>query len=199
MKNFNLKKFKQETNGKWKIEFTGIGSDGKNELHDLTFDRIPHQDLFDIMKKLKRLLALSNDLFVHRKELNLKSQDQINLEAAEIALAKMDQIVIDSMSVSGFYLKGKEDNLSVVITGKHNTYHTAVAMNSPLIKLEGDAFGFEPEVKEVVDELIHEVKLYLFDCKCSGGDLFNNAEETNEEEGGNHEDVKEETEETIEA
>ena len=70
MKNFNLKKFKQETNGKWKVNFTGIGSDGKNELHELTFDRIPHSDLTGAMKKLERLLAMSNDLYVHRKDLN---------------------------------------------------------------------------------------------------------------------------------
>lgn len=173
MKNFNLKSFKQDPNsGKWVASFEFEDAKGKKVfVKEMTFDRIPSSDLVQAMKPLGKLLGKANDLFVHRKDLKLKAADKKKVEAAEIGLSKMDELVLQSVKVSGISLKGTGDSKGVVIIGKREVHHTAVAMNSPFIHFNGDSFGFEAEVKEAVEAFAEEARLYIVEYKYNDGTL----------------------------
>lgn len=179
---FELKKIKVK-DGKvtaiYKIPDTSNGSATK-DLIELESDRIPHTDLTGALKALEMFLADSNDLRVHRKDLGLKKGDKTKLEAAEVALLKMDEIIYQSVKVSGVAIKGDDENRSIVITGKHEVHHTAVAMNSPSISLNGESFGWEETLKPIIDNVIEEARLYVIERKSSQLQMDFDKQETEE-------------------
>jgi len=138
-----------------------------------TCSRISHPDLPNALDKLSWFVAESNDLLINRKVSDiLKAKKKSYKEIASV-LKNVDAQMIDDITVTGVSFKGNEENRAVVITGKRSFHHTGGALNSPLITLDSDTFGFEESMKEPLEKVIDEVMAYVFDLK---GSLFGETE-----------------------
>lgn len=168
---FILKQVKQNDTGKIEMAFNLKFDDGSIEANGgTTYDRPPHPDFFMAMKQMDRFLADANKLRAHRtfdSDQKLEPALRKAWEEAEPILKKLDKIVYTSVISSGIAVKGDNGKRRVIITGKHNVFTTAVAMNSALISENGDSFGFEGEFFAAVDRFAEECRAFIQDKKSS--------------------------------
>lgn len=130
-----------------------------------------HSDLTDAIAQLNKYVAESNGMIIDIPEGSTKELVKF--------INKLNTKTRASVTATGVAIKGKGENVSVVITGKRSFLHTGGAMNSPNISLAGDTFGFESAIAPLLDAIIEEVKLYVFDGK---GGLFGAKAEEEEPE-----------------
>lgn len=89
---------------------------------------------------------------------------------------------------TGFKISGKEENEAVILYGSRTLPNAKdIYLESPSQKYHGDIFEYEHsgDLKELIDECVSEVELYLFEGKHAPdvqGDLFEQEEETGEQE-----------------
>lgn len=179
---FKLHKVKQEPNGKVKVNYSLINADaGTTDEFEVKPDRMPHPDFFSALKKLDVFLCDSNSLRMHRTLLAAKvapSKKAKITGAGEELIELLDKEILATVQASGVVLFGSDDHRACVITGKHNTFNTAVAMNSPKISENGDTFGFETDLFKAIDELIQESHDYVIKHKSSQLNMFSEQPET---------------------
>lgn len=174
--NFQLKSIKIASDGKVEISFiTSNGEEGRASYDELVMisDRYPHPDLKEAIRKLNIPLADANGLRPYRELPHIAPGKLEKWDAKEVQsiLETLDTQVYASVIPSGISLSGKDHSLAVVITGKHEVHGTAVAMNSPRIHVNGDTFGFESSVFEIVDEIIEEARKFVIERKSAQGEL----------------------------
>lgn len=164
MSEFELKKVKLDGQ---KIEVIKY-SDGSGEYEYYPDkNKLCHPDLVEAIEVLVPYLVDSNDLRVHRKEVKMAPAVKEAATKMEGAFKLMDELINESVTVTGISISGDENNRGVVITGKRKVHHTGVAMNSPQIKMNGDSFGFESTVDDLVEDIITEVRAYVIDGKSA--------------------------------
>ena len=88
-----------------------------------------------------------------------------------------DQELGESVTVTGVDVSGKDDLKGLIITGKKAVTSGAVAMNSPRIRFNGSAFGFEEQVETFFGIHVTEVFKALYDNKSAQLTLFGEAPE----------------------
>lgn len=158
---FILHKCKVNDKGHLEIEYTT-----DRGAYEFTSKDVPHPDLHNALMALNPFLADANELRSHRLvKFPPKTQ-------AEDILKEMDRLVYESIHVSGLSLSGDEDHLAAVISGKHKVKGTAVAMNTPLIRTNGDSMGFETDLFPLIDKVREEVRLFIFEDKKFQSEIF---------------------------
>jgi len=126
-------------------------------------------DLNTELNGLAEYLAKSNDMILEMPKGAVKEVVKL--------INRLNKKTMESITVTGVAFKGKGDNVSIVITGKRKFLHTGGALNSPNIHLAGETFGFENALNPILDRIIEQVKLYVFDGK---GGLFEHEEKEKE-------------------
>jgi hypothetical protein len=170
--NFILKKVKLTSEGKVEVIYHepdhSMGAATKNVI-TITSDRTPHPDLTLAIKALTPYLADCNSLRSHRQleGVKLNKSENTALTAVEEIFAKLDQKVFSAVIPTGIDIKGDEDNTRVIITGKHTTGNTAVALNSPNISLNGDTWGFEQGIADALEVIKEEVRAFVIEKKSA--------------------------------
>lgn len=174
--NFILKKFKVDGRKRITAKFEQLSYDGDvstADVHEVFSSRVCHPDLMELLDGLKMTMAVANDLLPHRNLGKIPPKQREQVDALSKLWHKMDQEVIDGITVTGLAIQGDEESQSVVITGKRDVKgknrerFTSVALNSPKIMLGGDIFGFEAELAEDVERIIDEVYLYYAERKSA--------------------------------
>jgi hypothetical protein len=172
MSEFTLKKIKIGSDGKVNIIYlesdTSQGAAVKDVIERVS-DRIPHPDLTMAVKRLTPFLIGSNSLMSHRliDAIKTSKAEKTQIEKMEPVFLKLDEVVRKSVEVSGLAISGSDDNICIIITGKHYTGNTAVAINSPKLHINGDTWGFESKIEDVIFEIIEEAKAFVIDRKSA--------------------------------
>lgn len=172
---FQLKKVKVDDAGKCEISYLHTITEKEiaySDTHIVSSPRICHQDLKNILKELVVYLADANSLKPHRALPKMSAKPQDAIKQLKQVFNQMDQEIHDSITVTGIALAGDEESESVVVTGKRRVHHTGVALNCPTMHKNGDSFGFESKVFEIVEKIKEEVFLYLTENKRSDITLF---------------------------
>lgn len=169
---FDLKKIKINPDGKVEISYKSEnGEEGRASYDEIVVisDRWPHPDLREAIKKLNVFLADANGLRPYRNLPHIPPGkiEKWNQKEIQDILEVLDNHVYAGVEASGIALYGKDHDLGVIITGKHQTKTSAVAMNSPKLRVNGDSFGFEASVFDVVDEIVEEARKFVFDKKSA--------------------------------
>jgi hypothetical protein len=155
---FQLKKSKRK-NGTIEVDYTlNVNSSGA----------IRHPAIHDIVQSPHPDLEKSIDVF-HEHLVNSWGLDTEN------------ESVKNEISVTGIDISGKDEMRGCIITGKKTVISGAVAMNSPRIRFSVDAFGFEQEVNQLVDDHVKEIFAALYEGKSA--QLQIGFPETKESEG----------------
>lgn len=133
-----------------------------------------HQDLKDSFQNLhKHLAVLCDQVKVKGRSLEAFNHDSFGL-----------------FSVSGFTIRGNEDNEGVVISGHRDGQYGNVNLNTPFTKYDDEEYPFTSELAEQIEAAVYEVEQYLFEGKKAPdrqlafdfGDEFEDAESVVEEE-----------------
>ena len=167
---FELSTLKVDKEGRVNFAWRDIIKEGDAIYADkkvLESPRICHPDLKDALENLQDTLAEANGLYSHRRLQTMEPalREFMEDKKGQRILKKLDDIVCDSVKVSGISMGGDLETGWCVITGKHEVHNTAVAMNSPKISFGGEAFGFEDSLKSLVEILIDEAFEYVFNAK----------------------------------
>lgn len=177
---FKLHKVKQKPNGKIEVNYSIVNSEaGTTDKYIVEPDRAAHPDFFNALKRLDVFLCDSNSLRFHRLLEGMKlepKKKKLIAEAGDV-FAILDKEILATVQASGVVVFGSEDHRGCVVTGKHRTHNTAVALNSPKISENGDTFGFETDLFAAVDALIEETEAYIIRGKSSQMNLFEQKEE----------------------
>ena len=167
-----LKKIKLDADGKVSVVYhepdNSTGSATKDVI-ERTSDRTPHPDLTAAIKTLTPFLTDSNALRPHRDwgTLKLTKPEIKKMNDLGPILDKLDEFVFSSVIPSGIAISGNDEHTAVVITGKHMTGNTAVAMNSPKISLNGDTWGFEQGIEDALETILEEARLFIVEKKSA--------------------------------
>jgi hypothetical protein len=169
---FDLKKIKINPEGKVEISYKSENSEEGRASYDeyvVISDIFPHPDLRNAIKKLSIYLADANGLRAYRNLPHIPPAkiEKWNQKEIQDILDVLDNHVYATVQASGIALSGKDHDLAVIITGKHETKTASVAMNSPRIRVTGDSFGFEASVFDVVDEVIEEARKFVEEKKSA--------------------------------
>ena len=78
---------------------------------------------------------------------------------------EFDEIQFEGFTVSGFEIKGRDENLGVTIKGSRDGKYGTVNLSSPVAKYESSDYPFISELGLDIDSCIEEVEAYLFDGK----------------------------------
>ena len=133
--------------------------------------REPHPDLVTKIETLKPFLAKmwGINYAVVIAESKDFGGDPKHIDAMKRAyLERLKDIVVTSISV-----KGKDEKMAVVITGKMRMYKNIFQpMNSGRIQINQKLYGFENDLQDLVPKICEEVFEYLFNGKCANPTLF---------------------------
>lgn len=179
---FALQKVKRNPNGGLYVEFQVEERDG-NEIRwdDMKkgSSKIQHSDFNNVLDRMTshvaRCLNFSWIKTVMEssslKTAEAKAFDQLEKIIEAGLKAAESNIVVNGITISGSDKKKQVIIMSTLTTGNKKK----VAINTPLILLEADIFGFEQELVDDVDELVEETFAYLFKNKKAQLDIFDNA------------------------
>ncbi len=78
---------------------------------------------------------------------------------------EIDEIEYEGFTVSGFEIKGRDENHGVTIIGTREGKYGTVNLKSPVAKYDSSAYPFISELGLDVNDAIAEVEAYLFDGK----------------------------------
>lgn len=167
---FELSTIKVDKEGRVVAKWREIINEGDSVYADtksIETPRICHPDLQEALENLRECLAKANGLYSHRLISNMEPalREFMENKSGVRILNKLDGIITESVEVSGVSLGGDLETGWCVITGKHKVHNTAVAMNSPKIKFNGETFGFEETLSGLVKNLVDEVYEYIFNAK----------------------------------
>lgn len=130
-----------------------------------------HPDLIELFVRIKPILAR---VFNITSFLTCISTDDFKANKMQKEIAEdFAKEMMNNIEVRGISLSGKDDNVGVIITGLFTTYNNQKTyINSPIIKLSVESFGFEEELEEIVTEIEEEVYDFLFKGKKAQLELF---------------------------
>lgn len=174
---FNLETVKLPKNGGLMVEYSYQVASGQDthEIHDKhETTENPHPDLTAIMRKLKDYLIV-----VHRMDMVSKIVNQKQFKATDeqkkIADGAMDELK-QNIRVNKISLYESAEKRAVIITGVNNAItDQGMALNTHKIHLDSYTYGFEPELSNVVEDLIAECYEFVFNHKIEQPELFENS------------------------
>lgn len=129
----------------WKLEEELPGHSRKSSTESCT---VPvHDHLKFAIQKLHKHLALICD------------------QVKQPKAADFENIEFEGFIVSGFEIKGREENHGVTIKGSREGKYGTVNLTSPIAKYDSSSYPFISELGLDVNDAIAEVEAYLFDGK----------------------------------
>lgn len=177
---FQLKAVKLKANGAGvSVTYNKHGvSGGVAVSTDVTevCNRVPHPDLVKSIQSLTVYLAMPlhltalTDLGIVREDDPQAIQKAIKQLMPTIESRQRE--ILDRIDVRALSLSGSEGNQGAIISGVLSYKSYATNINSPRLRLSGDALGNEIALTETIDEIIDEVYSYLFKGKQAQLDAF---------------------------
>lgn len=155
---FRLKKVKIESN-KVVIEFKDQEKDINNHII-VKSNQMPHDDLMEIMRKVKGVLI---DMFNLRKGFDV-GEKYLRGEKKN----KLDEVLDtlrDKIKVNGVTLSGDNEDMVLLSGVMVSANDKLVALNTPLIDIDGEVLGYEESLREDIKRLKREVYSYVFEGK----------------------------------
>jgi hypothetical protein len=181
--NFTLSKVKRFPNGGLEAHFITEERDGSEiyqDTHIKKCTKVQHKDLDAALDRLRpHMSRVMGDHWIKAvmtstelKEGEKKAFDQLQ-KIIDSGLKTQE----DKIEITGISISGKEEKRNVIITAKrYMDNKKVIAINSPLIALNGTVFGFEVDLQQDIDEIIEETEAYLFKGKKAQLDLFDKQE-----------------------
>lgn len=118
--------------------------------HNVKGEGIVDEDLKIALSKLNVHLAIIDGVFSHK-----------GIEIDKVNKFHNHETTQD-YTVSGFKLKGEEDNLSIVLIGSKHVFNGRMDMETPKIALDNmGGYQFHKELKAATEQAILEVELYI--------------------------------------
>ncbi len=164
---FKLQKLKRLNGGGIHVEFETKRVEENETFYDnekLDSSREPHEDFLSKIRALKSYLC---EIFGFTDLKTIVKHEDFKATKAQIKSAETGyQNKIANIEITGFSIHGKDDNKNVIINGKFGIQKLGVvALNTPRIKFSNNLYGWEQDLKELVEELSHEAYLYLYENK----------------------------------
>ena len=172
--NFTLNKVKLVKNGGLDVHFEVVEVFG-DETYTNKYHIESAKDIHpDLAKQFKLLRPIMGRIFNLTSYLSMVECKDFNASKAQVDYARdFASKVLENIEVRGVSLSGKDDNIGVVLTGQYmvsNNMQTCI--NSPKIKIDGDHFGFEQDLYDILSMIESEVYAFLFKGKKAQLELF---------------------------
>jgi hypothetical protein len=183
---FDLQKIKIEKGGSGVIiDFKVTGGDSIPTIsHSVENPQFPHPDMLNAIDELKDFLikAVGKET-IHSEKIiaGFKGKFKKETEFAELENAIEEHIKGErtKITVTGVAISGYESNRGAIITGTYLCRNgSKIALNSPRIRFEGEMFGFEGELSEIVQVIQSEAYQYTFKDKQAQQQIVFGEEET---------------------
>lgn len=172
LESFELKSLKLIKGGGLALDYSVSSVEESDTYTDTMLKkspRTPHPDLENLVLGLNKYVAsvhgmsVSSVLKKMAPTATAKLQDSINTVIPSVK--QIEDELLNNIEVTGISLSGSETNRGVVITAVNRNNKEGMALNTCRIQFARDKWGWEFELDEKIDKILHEVKAYLFDGK----------------------------------
>ena len=186
---FALQKLKLLKDGGMEVIHTIMVSDGSitaMENRVIQSPNVPHPALLDRIMKLTEYLMRSVGMYDFQTALmsdTLEKEERLAARQLKPVIEKFLTHRLSIAKVIGISLSGEAKNEGVIISGTYTTPTTTIAINSPRIIFDRDAFGFEQELKEKIDEIVDEAYEYTYEGKKAQASLLDKEDFEGNEQG----------------
>lgn len=173
-KSFALSKVKTLKDGGLDVHYEvteTIGNESYTNKYHVESAKDIHPDL---RKCFDRLRPIMGRIFNITSFLSMvETYDfKANKNQKEVARNFADEM-LKNIEVRGVSYSGQDDNVGVVLTGLFTVSNNQkTAINSPRLKFNTEAFGFEEELEAIVADIENEVYAFLFKGKKAQLELF---------------------------
>lgn len=174
---FELQKVSIPNGGGLSVEFK-YGKSMRDEYHEFEDKHQssvePHPDLVARIRSLKGFYL---EVTRMRTIYKVIFQDRFGAskEQQEIAKAALDELQ-RYVKITKISLSGKEDNSAVIITGVVEAETgQGMAYNTHRVKLNEEVYGWEENLKQIIEEIHDEVYEYIYGGKVLAPDMFDNS------------------------
>lgn len=179
---FVLQKVKRSQSGGLEVVYQTEERDGSEIFWDEQSKKcrkVQHQDLNNVLDRMKSHVARALNfswIKIVMESGSLKATESKAFDQVEKIIEAGLKAAEDNIVVNGISLTGTDKKRQVIIMATMTTDNKKkVAINTPLILLGADIFGFESELSDDVEELMEETFLYLFKNKKAHLELFENS------------------------
>lgn len=171
---FKVSKVKLITNGGLDCHFETETSESSEIFHDkyhAESSKDIHPDLRQKFKELRPILARIYHLTFFSELMGL---DEFSATEEQESIAmKLENEILEKINVKGIAISGKDANKGIVITGTFKADSNQVmAINSHRMKFTDTRYGFEEEMKRIVDGIVDETYQFLFEGKRAQLSMF---------------------------
>jgi hypothetical protein len=132
-------------------------------------DLVPHPDLINAINEMKPFLAQCFGVITIKDFQAFKSLKAKEKQAVKDLAKIIDTLTVtrmEAIEVSGCSLSGDDDKIAIVMTGKMTQANQSkVAINSPRIATHQNTFGFEEDLKRIIEIVNDEAREYIFNNK----------------------------------
>lgn len=148
-----------------------IGDESYTNKYHVESAKDIHPDLRDCFNRLRpimgRIFNITSFLSIVETP-DFKATQKQNELSRDFA----DEM-LKNIKVRGVSFSGQNDNVGVVLTGSFTVLdNQKTAINSPRLKFNTKAFGFEKELEEIAADIETEVYAFLFKGKKAQLELF---------------------------
>jgi hypothetical protein len=168
---FELVKMKLLGNGGIEIQYTEAKTDGDiTNIEEITVKspKDPHPDLTTRVDLLKNFVLRTHNflMFQSLEKVVTTAKTKEAIKTLESTFNALQEELENHVKVKGFSLSGSGDNLTIKINAENTHMSEKLTLDSPSIKIHGEKWKFEHDLKEIVEELIEEAKAFLFQGKA---------------------------------
>ena len=159
-----------------------VGQEVYNNKYNSESPKVEHPDLKNAFNKLTFIIARIYHLTFFK---TLMETHEFAATRGQVGIAdKAFEEVMEKIEVTGIALSGEEDNVGVVITGTFLAdTNQKMTITTHRIRLEGDHYGFEDKLSDIVKKIEDEVYAYLFLDKQAQLQIFDASGKPTQEAG----------------
>lgn len=184
---FELKKLKLMKGGGIEIKYTLNDKDDHATHQEENLKKStkePHPDMKDALKELREFVASTHNMMPHKALSHLKATAKVeeSIKNLSAVFAEVENETLEKIKISGISLSGDENNRGVVIMAVNEFNKEKIALNTPLIRLAGDKWGWEVKLNDIVDSLINEASEFIFNGKAEQLEMDFGSEDEKEKE-----------------
>lgn len=171
---FSISKVKLKKDGVIDLHYEvteTVGQESYTNKYHLESAKDVHPDMRELFKNLKPIVSRIFKLTSFQSVVSAPDF-KATAKQKEAADSYADEVT-NGVHVTGLSYGGTGDNVKVVLTALYTVANNQkVAINTPAIRVEGESWGFEEQLQEIVAAVEKEVYQFLYEGKKAQLEIF---------------------------
>lgn len=171
LNSFVLNKLKLIKNGGLSVDYSVSETESDETYTDSIGKKTPrnaHEDLLNKLDMLSKYVAETNGMTTYKyldksKSVGAKLEEAIKTMSS--TFKDLEKETLRNIKFTELTITGNDENRSVVIKATNTYNESGIPVQTCSISLNRNKWGWEKELATLIDEILEEVKMFLFEGK----------------------------------